>query len=292
MPAAHEKTPSQAGGPALAPPPIYSKTERSTTTIDYEMKRPLIERLDKSLLDHAVAAGTKDGGPDILDVYKLQALTEIHYYLKVEHDFSAAEVKALMQFQDPLEVAEACWEEHDPEYGFSICDLLDEIHADEMFPLVDPAGHELEQERLIREVKAVLDQNMTDYHNSLLVMDRAEIIHKCGEIAAMQDAHDFMKNSYIFEPGDAEALLKMEDPLRFVADLWPGEASELFDMGSHVGDAIEDAKKTMAEKERAARPGPAPSAEKPSIRVQLREAERTASQRPAQESRSKPDKSR
>lgn len=259
------------------------------------MKRPLIEKLDKSLLDHMVAAGTKDGGPDILDAYKLQALAEIHYYLKVEHDFSAAEVKALMQFQDPLEVAEACWEERVPEYGFSICDLLDEIHADEVFPLVDPTGHELEQERLIREVKAVLDQNMTDYHHSLLVMDRTEIIHKCGEIAIMQDAYDFIQNSYTFEPGDAETLLKMENPLRFIAEQWPSEIPELFDMDELVGEAIENAKKATAEKERTAGSEPtqpAPKAEKPSIRGQLREAERTASQRPAQESRSKPDKSR
>lgn len=261
---------------------------------NYEAKRSLMERLDRCLLDHAAALGTKDSGPEIVDVYKLQALAERHYYLKVEHDFNAAEVAALMKFQDPLEVAQYCWEEHPQEYGFYIADMVEQAHADEVFPLVDQS-HELDQERLIREVKAVLDQNMADYHNSLLVMDRSEIIHKCGEIAAMQDAHDFMKNSYTFEPGDAEALLKMENPLRFVADLWPGEASEMFDMGSHVGEAIEDAKTAIAEKERTAGPEPAqlaPNAEKPSIRGQLREAERTASQRPGPESRSKPDKSR
>ena len=40
--------------------------------MDYETQRPLMEAIDKCLLDHAAAIGTKEGGPDILDVYRLQ----------------------------------------------------------------------------------------------------------------------------------------------------------------------------------------------------------------------------
>lgn len=73
--------------------------------MNYEIKRPLMKVIDKCLLDHAAAVGTKEGGPDIEDVYRLQNLSKIHYYLKEEHDFLADEVTALLQFTDPLTVA-------------------------------------------------------------------------------------------------------------------------------------------------------------------------------------------
>ena len=39
--------------------------------MDYETKRPLIEAIDKCLLDHSTAVGTEDLGPEIGDVYRL-----------------------------------------------------------------------------------------------------------------------------------------------------------------------------------------------------------------------------
>ena len=249
------------------------------------MKRPLIERLDKNLLDHAVAVGTKEGGPAIVDVYQLQGLSEIHYYLKVEHDFTAGEVAALMQFSDPLVVAEMCWEERDPEAAFSICDLLDKIHAYEVYPLVDPADREQKREQMITDVKAVLDQNMSEYQASLLHLDKPELIAKSAEIAAMQEAYDFMKTEYKFEWGDAEVLLRMENPLRFVAEQWPDDISSLFDMSGHVGDALDAAAKAVTHQRGEESPAQAKAAVpsqtgKPSIRGQLRDAVRDTGQPP------------
>ena len=238
------------------------------------MKRPLMERLDKCLLDHAVAVGTKEGGPDIVDVYKLQGFSEIHYYLKVEHDFTAAEVAALMRFADPLEVAEMCWEERDPEAAFSICDLLDKINAYEVYPLADPVEHTQVKDQMITTVKAVLDQNMSEYQASLLRLDKPELIAKSAEIAAMQEAYDFMKNYYKFEQGDAEILLRMENPLRFVADQWPDDIGGLFDMSGHIGEAIEEAAKATAPQRREG----LPAQEKPSVREQLQAAMREVRQ--------------
>ena len=77
-----------------------------------EAKQQLMEKLDKNLLDHA--AKLADGnGPQIVDVYQLQGLAEVHCYLKTAHQFDPAEVDALLQFADPLEAARYCWEMND-----------------------------------------------------------------------------------------------------------------------------------------------------------------------------------
>ena len=70
---------------------------------------------------------------NIGSIYELQGLSELHYYLKVEHVFTPAEVEALLSFQDPLDVARWCWEENNHEHSFPICDLLKEIDAEQKF---------------------------------------------------------------------------------------------------------------------------------------------------------------
>lgn len=242
------------------------------------MKRSLLDRLDRCLLKHSIDTGRKEGGPDILDMYKLQEMSEVHYHLKAEHDFSAAEVAALMQFADPLEVAVACWEERDPSDSFPICDLLEQIHAHERYPT-----RYLSVQDLIPAVQALLDQNMSEYQASLLRLDKPELIVKSAEIAAMQDAYVFMKSEYKFERGDAETLLNMKKPLRFVADQWPDDIRGLFDMSGHVGEAIEEAAKAAAHQ----RGEKSPASEKPSIRGQLRDAARDTGQRQPPDTKSK-----
>ena len=96
-----------------------------------------MEKLDKNLLDHA-AKLTEGNGPQILDVYRLQGLAEVHCYLKTAHQFDPAEVDALLQFADPLEAARYCWEMNEHKYSFPICDLLRETRAREIFELAKP----------------------------------------------------------------------------------------------------------------------------------------------------------
>lgn len=233
-----------------------------------------MEAIDKCLLDHAAAAGTKEGGPEILDVYFLRGLSETHYYLKVEHDFKPDEVDALLQFSDPLIVARECWEERNPENGFPICDLLEKIKAYERFPLVDPTEFARQQADKVDTLKAVLDQNMTEFHASLLDLDKEAIIAQSEKIAAMQAAHAYMVNDFSFRPGDADTLLRMENPLQFIAKQWPFDVDGLVDMQDLVGEVILDAKGKMPQCSQEVTEG------KPSVLGQLHEKMREVGQRP------------
>ncbi len=104
---------------------------------EHDAKAKLLKRLDESLLAHARDLAARDG-PQIVDVYGLQGLAELHCYLKTVHQFDAAEVEALLQFADPLAAANLCWEENSHEYSFPICDLLRETGAKDRLPPAEP----------------------------------------------------------------------------------------------------------------------------------------------------------
>lgn len=104
---------------------------------EHDAKAKLLKKLDESLLAHAKDLAAGDG-PQIVDVYGLQGLAELHCYLKTVHQFDAAEVEALLQFADPLAAASLCWEENSHEYSFPICDLLRETGAKDRLPSAEP----------------------------------------------------------------------------------------------------------------------------------------------------------
>ena len=94
-------------------------------------------RLDENLLSHARNLTAGDG-PQIVDVYRLQGLAEVHCYLKTAHQFDPAEVEALLHFAGPLNAAYHCWELNSHEYRFPICDLLRETGAQKIFAPAEP----------------------------------------------------------------------------------------------------------------------------------------------------------
>lgn len=103
----------------------------------HDAQQKLWAKLDESLLNHAKALSTADS-PQIVQVYGLQVLAEVHCYLKTVHQFDPAEVEALLKFNDPLAAASVCWEENTHEYSFPICDLLRETGAKDRLPLAEP----------------------------------------------------------------------------------------------------------------------------------------------------------
>ena len=93
--------------------------------------------LDQNLLAQAKEL-CAESSINIIGVYCVQGLAEVHCYLKTVHQFEPAEVEALLQFADPLEAARYCWEMNEHEYSFPICDLLRETRAREIFELAKP----------------------------------------------------------------------------------------------------------------------------------------------------------
>lgn len=236
--------------------------------MEQDTRKLLLERLGQSLLNHAHTLINKEGGADISDIYKLTDLSNRHYYLSVEHQFTSAEIDALLLFEDPLAVADACWGESEHDGTFSICKALDEIGAYERFPLAVPLSKRIE------ELKATMERNYAEFTASLTGMSKSELIENSQEIASMRGAYAFMMDKFSFEAMEVNNLLKLKNPLRFLADNWllpsdePGFVHDILaDLNSpeYIKKYIEAA---------PAQPG------KTSILQQLRNAVQAGSQRP------------
>ena len=103
--------------------------------MEFDGIRKLKELMDKCLLAHATElCGSV---PTIGSVYELQGLAEVHCYLKTIHEITPDEADALLRFADPLVVAYACWEDNPHTYSFPICELLEQIKAEENFQLAE-----------------------------------------------------------------------------------------------------------------------------------------------------------
>ena len=145
----------------------------------------LRRRLDGSLKDHA----EKTDYNDIGDIYRLQEYSETHYYMKAAHDYTPAEVEALLAFVDPLEVAFWCREESTHKVGLPICEILKEINADARFEKFEP---ELSLKEKTDKLISRLDNNLYSFLDILNQLD-------------FEDIH----------------LLGKNDPLQYLTDRWP-----------------------------------------------------------------------
>ena len=155
--------------------------------IEQDAKRLLMERLDECLKVHADMLDAQNIG----SIYELQGLSELHYYLKVAHVFTPAEVEALLSFQNPLDVAQWCWEENNHEHSFPICDLLKEIDAEQRFEHFQANLPHRKYTLLMRTAGTEL----LAYRESLMSRDKESLIEKAAEITAMQEAYSYRQQS-------------------------------------------------------------------------------------------------
>ena len=236
--------------------------------MEQEAKRLLFERLDECLEVHADMLDAADIG----SIYELQGLAELHYYLKVEHEFTAAEVEALLAFQDPLDVARWFWEGNTSKHSFPICDLLKEIGADKKFA---KAAEEISVQDKHTALMKKLGQNYFSYRETLMSSDRETLIEKASEIAAMQEAYSYLTTHFKFDGNMLDDMLALDNPLKYIADRWLTPVSETFDIDWAVREDIEgirESQEYLCQKEQPA-----------SVRERLQKAVREVKERPPQE---------
>jgi len=101
-----------------------------------DSKNILRDKLDESLFSHFDTLKQQEN-VSVGDLYNLQFLCDTHYYMKVEHEYTPADVEALLQFKDPLAVAMAAREENDRDYTFPVADVLNEMGARDIYPLAE-----------------------------------------------------------------------------------------------------------------------------------------------------------
>lgn len=194
----------------------------------------LFDCLDKDLTWNAALLGRRSGDPDMESVDELGKLFERHRYLKNDHNFAPGEAEALLCFQSPLVVAQSCWEEN----GFTnypICEILDSIGAFERFTLT----REEQGRRNVSQVQRLierLDQNLAAYTAALMEKNKSELIEGSEEITKTQAAYSYMKDDFDYSYGDAALLLKLDDPLHYLASRW----SMAFDLSGDDDDTIQE----------------------------------------------------
>lgn len=235
--------------------------------MEQEAKELLRKRLDECLRAHADAINPGDIG----SIYDLQQLSEIHIYLKTEHEFTAAEVEALLAFRDPLDVARWCWEENTHEHSFPICELLKEIHADDRF---DPVERTSPLNEKYTELVKLLGRNFNDYKAKLLNLDKEALIDRAAEIAAAAATYGFMAEGYVPKMEEVDFLLRFDNPLQIIQDYWPsGELIGGEEMIQTMMDDLYYPPETRNERKSTPK----------SIREKLQNAAREVQDRPAPE---------
>lgn len=110
-----------------------------------------MQRLDASLqakAEELMAPRDNAGHPLIGNIYALQCIAEMHIYLRTVHKFRPEEISDLLYFEDPLRVAQHCWEENTGIYAFRISDLIKKYDLKEVYPAAKPPVKESLKSRL------------------------------------------------------------------------------------------------------------------------------------------------
>lgn len=179
-----------------------------------EAKRMLMDRLDGCLKSRADMLDADNIG----SIYELQKLSEVHYYLKAEHEFTPAEAEALLSFQDPLDVARWCWEENTHEHTFPICDIMQKIDAYKRF---EPSTGRAAVEERYSQFREALAGNYFGYRKELLSWDKEKLIDHAGEIAKATDTFWSLMADYAPVMEEMDFFLQFDDPLHKISRFGP-----------------------------------------------------------------------
>ena len=112
----------------------WMEEEADTAKEQFERRVELVTRLGESMIRRLLAVAEGNAEEKLDAAHAIRDYLNVHYYLTKEHTFTGAEVDALLEFADPLEVAAACWDAN-TSTDFDICDMLDKINAKADYPL-------------------------------------------------------------------------------------------------------------------------------------------------------------
>jgi len=89
------------------------------------------------------------------------------------------------------------------------------------------------------ELMERLETNLSDYHDSLMSLNKREIIGKAGEIAAVNDSCFYLTEHHEFEGSEVEYLMNFQNPLKIVADAWQLRTEDISDMSFALDEVFD-----------------------------------------------------
>lgn len=97
-----------------------------------------------------------------------------------------------------------------------------------------------QKEEAIQALYNLLDKNMADFDATLAGIDKSEIADM-KEVSDTREIYDFIRYHHgEFEQREAEFLLRMENPLKFMVDNWPCYNLETLAMNHLANKAVEE----------------------------------------------------
>ena len=89
------------------------------------------------------------------------------------------------------------------------------------------------------ELMERLETNLSDYHDSLMSLNKREIIGKAGEIAAVNDSCFYLTEHHEFEGSEVEYLMNFQNPLKIVAAAWQLRTEDISDMSFALDEVFD-----------------------------------------------------
>ena len=141
---------------------------------------------------------------------------------------------------------------------------------------------------LVQALGDRLDDNFAGYKDEMMRLEKTHIFNDASEISAVQQAYGYFREEHHYTTGQADFLLKLENPLELVSDRW----------GDGIGGVRDVVNAIFSDQERTLRGGSyilapdtagttdahrplAGTGEKPSVMEQIRRAAKEARERPA-----------
>ncbi len=84
-----------------------------------------------------------------------------------------------------------------------------------------------------------LDGSLASFKDSLLIMDKREILERAGEASLMLDAHYYLTAYHVFEESELDYLLLFQDPLEVVTDVWAVKREDISDLSYSLHDVFD-----------------------------------------------------